>query len=94
MAKAMTKEIREATVGDTIYAEDLLTMPIKLRLTAVEFLKDEVVNPANGENMDKVVFHFENGKGEKKEIGVWKMNIYCLFKWDKDYDKDEKEVEE
>lgn len=69
MAKAMTQEIKEATIGEYIMAEDLLNSPIKLRLTAVELKKDEVES-TSGKLMDKVIFYFENNKGESKEIGV------------------------
>lgn len=67
--KAMTKEIKEATIGEYIQADDVLNSPIKLRLTAVE-LKKEEVESNSGKLMDKIVFYFENNKGESKEIGV------------------------
>lgn len=66
----MTKEIKEATIGEYIVAEDLLNTPIKLRIMTVKFLKDEIESPSTGKMLDKVVFTFENGKGESKEIGV------------------------
>lgn len=65
----MTKEIKEATIGEYIQADDVLNSPIKLRLTAVE-LKKEEIESNSGKLMDKVVFYFENNKGESKEIGV------------------------
>lgn len=65
----MTPEIKEATIGEFITAEDLLNSPMKLRLTAVELKKDEVESKA-GKPMDKVIFYFVNEKKQDKEIGV------------------------
>ena len=65
----MTPEIKEATIGEYIIAEDLLNSPIKLRLTAVELKKDEVESQT-GKLMDKVIFYFVNNKKQDKEIGV------------------------
>lgn len=68
MAKAMTDEIREASSGDYLTADDFLNHKVKLRLTAVELQKDKVQNN-KGEPMDRVVFYFVNNKREEKEIG-------------------------
>ena len=65
----MTPEIKEATIGEYIQAEDLLNSPMKLRLTAVELKKDEIESK-DGKLMDKVIFYFVNDKKQDKEIGV------------------------
>lgn len=69
MDKLITPEVREACAGDFLVAEDFLDTPMKLRVVALELKKDEVESSA-GKMMDKVIFYFENSKGEEKEIGV------------------------
>lgn len=67
MTKIMTDEIKEASIGNFIVAEDLLNSPIKLRIVGSELKKDDVT-AQSGKIMDKVVFFFEDNKGNTKEI--------------------------
>lgn len=75
--KVITKEIRDATIGEFIQAEDVLNSPIKLRIIGSELKKDEV-EANSGKMMDKVIFYFENNKKEEKQIGV--LSFDCLVR--------------
>ena len=70
MTKIMSAEIKEASVGEFIVAEDLLSSPIKLKIVGSELKRDSVIAKESGKAMDKIIFFFENNKGEGKEIGV------------------------
>ena len=65
----MTEEIKEASIGEYIQAEDLLNSPIKLRIVGSELQKDKV-EANSGKMMDKIIFFLEDNKGNSREIGV------------------------
>ena len=65
----MTEEIKEASIGEYIMAEDLLNSPIKLRIVGSELQKDKV-EANSGKMMDKIIFFLEDNKGNSREIGV------------------------
>lgn len=67
--KIMTPEIKEASIGEFIVAEDLLNSPIKLRVVGSELQKD-AIESKGGKLMDKVIFFFEDNNGNSREIGV------------------------
>ena len=73
MVKVMSKEIKEASIGEFIVAEDLLNSPVKLRIVGSELQKD-AIETNNGKLMDKVIFYFEDGEGTKKSIGVFSFD--------------------
>ena len=70
MTKIMTDEIKEATIGDFIEAKDLLNLPVRLKVVGSELKKDEITAKESGKKMDKIIFFFEDNKGNPKEIGV------------------------
>ena len=66
----MSPEIKESSIGDFIVAEDLLNLPMRLKVVGSELKKDDVIAKESGKTMDKVIFFFEDNKGNPKEIGV------------------------
>lgn len=73
MTKIMTPEIKKASLGEYIQAEDVLNSPVKLRITGSELKKNEI-ETNDGKLMDKVIFYFEDGEGTKKSIGVFSFD--------------------
>ena len=65
MAKVITPDVKEAIVGEYIEDKDLLDRPIKLRIVASEL---EIFTSNEGKEMKRVIFHFEDNKGEQKQI--------------------------